>query len=151
MSSWKVRKYPKLVDNHRGTPESSSFEWLFCFLMPTCRSLSENGMCAHDKLTFPAGCFMYVMNGAAVWSRGSACVVAAPRAFYRPSVHEAAAHEVHEAIHSLLYRTNYSKGVGVQGPVSIQRPSFPGMGIPVVKIRRSWDRLIFNMGIPIYW
>ena len=30
------------------------------------------------------------------------------------------------------------------------RPSFPGMGIPMLKIRRSWDRLIFNMGIPIW-
>ena len=36
-----------------------------------------------------------------------------------------------------------------QGPVSIYRPSFPGMGIPMLKIRRSRDRLIFNMGIPI--
>ena len=26
---------------------------------------------------------------------------------------------------------------------------FPGMGIAMLKIRRSWDRLIFNMGIPI--
>ena len=26
---------------------------------------------------------------------------------------------------------------------------FPGMGIPMLKIRRSQDRLIFNMGIPI--
>ena len=26
---------------------------------------------------------------------------------------------------------------------------FPGMGIPMLKIRRSWYRLIFNMGIPI--
>ena len=26
---------------------------------------------------------------------------------------------------------------------------FPGMGIPMLKIRRLWDRLIFNMGIPI--
>ena len=31
----------------------------------------------------------------------------------------------------------------------IQGPSFPGMGIPMLKIRRSQDRLIFNMGIPI--
>ena len=38
---------------------------------------------------------------------------------------------------------------GTQGPVSIQRPSFPGMGIPMLKIRRSWDRRIFNMGMPI--
>ena len=36
-----------------------------------------------------------------------------------------------------------------QGPVSIWKPSFPGMEIPMLKIRRSWDRLIFNMGIPI--
>ena len=35
------------------------------------------------------------------------------------------------------------------GPVSIIRPSFPGMGIPMLKIIRSRDRLIFNMGIPI--
>ena len=33
--------------------------------------------------------------------------------------------------------------------VSIWRPPFPGMGIPMLTIRRSWDRLIFNMGIPI--
>ena len=36
-----------------------------------------------------------------------------------------------------------------QGPVSIQRPSSPGMEIPMLKIRRSRCRLIFNMGIPI--
>ena len=35
-----------------------------------------------------------------------------------------------------------------QGSVSIKRPSFPGMGMPMLRIRRS-DRLIFNMGIPI--
>ena len=28
-------------------------------------------------------------------------------------------------------------------------PSFPGMEIPMLRIRRSWDRLIFIMGIPI--
>ena len=33
------------------------------------------------------------------------------------------------------------------GSVSIWRPSFLGMGIPMLKIRRSQDRLIFNMGI----
>ena len=37
---------------------------------------------------------------------------------------------------------------GCQGPVSIQRPSFPGMGISMLKIRQSQDRLIFSMGIP---
>ena len=42
-----------------------------------------------------------------------------------------------------------SRDPTVPGPASIQRPSFPGLGIPVLKIRRSWDRLIFNMGIPI--
>ena len=26
---------------------------------------------------------------------------------------------------------------------------FPGIGISIVKMRRSWDRLIFTMGIPI--
>ena len=37
------------------------------------------------------------------------------------------------------------------GPVSIKRTSFPGMGIPMLKIRRSRsrDRLIINMGIHI--
>ena len=34
-------------------------------------------------------------------------------------------------------------------PVSISRPSLPGIGIPMLKIRRSRDRLIFNIGIPI--
>ena len=37
---------------------------------------------------------------------------------------------------------------GEQVPVSIWS-SFPGMGIPMLKIKRSRDRLIFNMGIPI--
>ena len=36
-----------------------------------------------------------------------------------------------------------------QGPISIWRPSFRGMGIPMLKIRRLQDRLIFNKGIPI--
>ena len=35
------------------------------------------------------------------------------------------------------------------GTVSIRRLSFPGMGIPMLKIRRSQHCLIFNMGIPI--
>ena len=37
----------------------------------------------------------------------------------------------------------------VQGPVSIYRPYFPGMGIPMLKIRRLRDCLIFNMGTSI--
>ena len=36
-----------------------------------------------------------------------------------------------------------------QGPISIWRPSFSSMGIPMLKIRRSRDSLIFNMVIPI--
>ena len=36
-----------------------------------------------------------------------------------------------------------------QGSVSIYKNVFPDTGIPMLKIRRSWDRLIFNMGIPI--
>ena len=40
-------------------------------------------------------------------------------------------------------------GKSDQGAVSISRPFFPGMGIPMLKIRRSRDRPIFNMGIPI--
>ena len=39
---------------------------------------------------------------------------------------------------------------GNQGPVSISRPSYPGMGIPMLKIRWLQDRLIFNMGT-LYW
>ena len=38
---------------------------------------------------------------------------------------------------------------GDLGPVSIWRPSVPGMGIPILKIRLCRDRFIFNMGIPI--
>ena len=40
--------------------------------------------------------------------------------------------------------------MGSLGPVSIQRPSFTGMKISIIKIRQSWDRLIFIiMGITI--
>ena len=44
-----------------------------------------------------------------------------------------------------------------KGPVSILGPSFPGMGIPMLKVRWSHDSLIFSMGILIlvkrclYW
>ena len=37
----------------------------------------------------------------------------------------------------------------MENRVSISRPSFPGMWIPMLKIRQWWDRLIFNMGMPI--
>ena len=36
-----------------------------------------------------------------------------------------------------------------QGAVSIRKTVFPGMGIPMLKIRRPVGRLIFNMGIAI--
>ena len=39
--------------------------------------------------------------------------------------------------------------VHIQGHVSKQRPFFPGIAIPMLKIKRSRDRLIFNMGIHI--
>ena len=35
------------------------------------------------------------------------------------------------------------------GPRPNIRTIFPGMGISIIKIRRSWDRLIFIMGIPM--
>ena len=36
------------------------------------------------------------------------------------------------------------------GPcLNIKKTSFPSMEIPMIKIRRPWDRLIFNMGIHI--
>ena len=35
------------------------------------------------------------------------------------------------------------------GPPLNIKTIFPGLGIPMLKIRRSWDHLIFNMGIPI--
>ena len=34
------------------------------------------------------------------------------------------------------------------GPDFNIKSVFPGMGIPIIKIRRSYDRLIFTMGIP---
>ena len=39
--------------------------------------------------------------------------------------------------------------VRLSGPCLNIKTIFPGMGIPMLKIRQSWDRLIFNMGIPI--
>ena len=37
----------------------------------------------------------------------------------------------------------------LSGPCLNIKTVFPGMGIPMLKIRRLRDRLIFNMGIPI--
>ena len=36
-----------------------------------------------------------------------------------------------------------------QGPVSIRKTVLPGMGIPMLKIKRTLWRLIYNMEIPI--
>ena len=41
------------------------------------------------------------------------------------------------------------KNTGKQGPVSIRKTVLPGMGIPMLKIRRPNGRLIFNMEITI--
>ena len=38
---------------------------------------------------------------------------------------------------------------GIWAPPQYKGRLFPGMRIFMLKIRRSWDRLIFNMGIPI--
>ena len=52
--------------------------------------------------------------------------------------------------HTVLTGKAHTETAGLnQGPVSIQRLPVPGMGIPMLKIRWSRDRLIFNMGIPI--
>ena len=53
----------------------------------------------------------------------------------------------------------FSTAISHQGPVSIKRPSFPGMEmIPMSKIRQSRDCLISNIGDPyvgkttyLYW
>ena len=37
----------------------------------------------------------------------------------------------------------------ILGVVSISRWCLTSVGIPMLKLRRSWDRLIFNMGITI--
>ena len=39
--------------------------------------------------------------------------------------------------------------ISQSGPRLNKKTVFPGIGIPMLKIRRSWDCLIFNMGIPI--
>ena len=38
-----------------------------------------------------------------------------------------------------------------QGAVSIRKTVLPGMAIPMLKIRRPYGRLIFNMEIAICW
>ena len=51
----------------------------------------------------------------------------------------------------LLYSESYDHhGIpNHQGAISIQRPLFPCMGIPMLKIKLSRDCPIFNMGYPI--
>ena len=39
--------------------------------------------------------------------------------------------------------------IGILGAVSIRKTVLPGMAIPMLKIRRPNDRLIFNMEIAI--
>ena len=34
-------------------------------------------------------------------------------------------------------------------PISVYKPYYAGIGIPILKIRWSWDRLIFIMGMPM--
>ena len=51
-------------------------------------------------------------------------------------------------INSCLLQKMQKIGTGAIG-VCQYKDSFPGMGIPMLKIRWSWDHLIFNMGIPI--
>ena len=49
----------------------------------------------------------------------------------------------HKTVEVLINHVQYL------GPVSIRKTVFPGMGIPMLKIRRPVGRLIFNMGIAI--
>ena len=49
----------------------------------------------------------------------------------------------------MSWAVNLQVHVRYQGSVSILRPSFPGKGIPILKIRWLREHLIFNMGIPI--
>ena len=51
-------------------------------------------------------------------------------------------------IHAVVKLIDVSK-TGYRGAVSMQRCRLTSIGIPMLKIRRSRDRLIFNMGIPI--
>ena len=54
----------------------------------------------------------------------------------------------------MMYRTHYVDHCTTfyldQGSVSIWRYRLTSIGIPMLKITRSHDRLIFNMGIPIH-
>ena len=49
----------------------------------------------------------------------------------------------------LRSHVNSNHGIGYQMSCLNMKPSFPGMRIPMLKIRWSRDCLIFNMGIPI--
>ena len=40
--------------------------------------------------------------------------------------------------------------IGNLEPFSISRCCLTSIGIPIIKIRRSWDRLVFKMGISLY-
>ena len=47
------------------------------------------------------------------------------------------------------YNRQFQEEGKTPGPRLNIKTVSPGMGIPMLQIRRSWDRLIFNMGIPI--
>ena len=50
---------------------------------------------------------------------------------------------------TLIWYLPWGSGDTTPGPCLNIKTVFPGVGIPMLKIRRSWDRLIFNMGNPI--
>ena len=49
----------------------------------------------------------------------------------------------------LTYSSGHMPGFSVPGPLLNINTVFPDMKIPVLKIRRSRDPLVFNLGIPI--
>ena len=49
----------------------------------------------------------------------------------------------------LVTSSEPATGLQIRPRPRLNTKSFRGMGIPMLKIRRSWDRLIFNTGIPI--
>ena len=53
---------------------------------------------------------------------------------------------VQHNIHDITFSTSQDN---TWAPSQYRKPSFPRMGIPMAKIGRSRDRLIFNMGSPI--
>ena len=50
---------------------------------------------------------------------------------------------------AIIFKYSLVTAYGDQGAVSIRKTVLPGMAIPMLKIRRSNGRLIFNMEIAI--